>query len=325
MNSTSKERIVGFDIARAISIIWVVLYHSIDYANANQFYNHSAVKTLTYASLAIFTFLSGYLLASKYQFDEKGSVIEFYKKRFIRFYPLFLISSVILCLIGFNTWFDTAKGLLGLSPFWTPHPRTMWYCAMLISLYLLTPFWSKGNFWIKMMKFAVTMAVIAGMHLVFHSVEPRTFFYFPFYFLGILVAQYFNKFFLSASKSPKYVFSLLVLFVAIWVVQVITNNSLLKWGNSILGMFALLFLYMYVGEKMRDRNGFLGVISLLSYASLNIYLFHREVDETLLLLWRPNNPQLVFLYVGIIGLLITIVLAYWIQKGYDRIINKIRL
>jgi peptidoglycan/LPS O-acetylase OafA/YrhL len=317
-----KDRILGFDIARAVSIIWVVLYHSIDYANAGQLYNHSAVKTITYASLAIFTFLSGYLLASRYQFDKKGSVREFYKKRFIRFYPLFFVSSIILCLIGFNTWINTAKGLVGLSPFWTPHPRTMWYCAMLISLYLLTPLWSKGNFWVKVFKFAGTMAVIAIVHVMFHSVEPRTFFYFPFFFLGILVSQYGNSFFLTASKSPKYTFLLLILFVAIWIVQAMTNNSMLKWGNSILGMVSLLFLYMYIGEKMKNNKNFLWMISLLSYASLSIYLFHREVDEALLWLWQPSNPYIMFLYVGIVGLLITIVLAYWIQKGYDRILQN---
>ena len=325
MKNTSKERIIGFDIAKAVSIIWVVLYHSIDYANANHIYSHSVIKTLTYSSLAIFTFLSGYLLTVRYNFDEKGSVIRFYMKRFFRFYPLFLISSVILCLIGFNTWFNTAKGLLGLSPFWTPHPRTMWYCAMLIPLYLLTPLWSKGKFWSKMIKFMVTMAVIVVVHLLFHSVETRTFFYFPFFFFGILVAQYGNHFFISASKSPKYVFPLLALFVSILIVQVITNNSMLKWGNSVLGMVSLLFLYMYIGEKMVNKRSSLGRISFLSYASLSIYLFHREIFEGLLLLWHPSNSLILFLYVVILGLIIVIPLAYYIQKWYDSIINNMDL
>ncbi len=319
-----EERIVGFDIARAVSIIWVVFYHSINYANAPQLYVHSAVKTITYASLAIFTFLSGYLLASRYQFDKKESVIEFYKKRFVRFYPLFFVSSVLLCLIGFNTWFNTAKGLLGLSPFWAPHPKTMWFCGMLVSLYLLTPFWSKGTLLVEVLKFLGTMAVVAIVHLVFHSVEPRTFFYFPFFFLGILIAQYGNGIFLVATKSPKYVFPILVLFVVIWIVQVLSNNPILKWSNSVLGMVSLLFLYMYIGEKLKSREKLLKMISLLSYASLCIYLFHREVDETLLLLWQPNNTYVSFLYVGIFGLMITSVLAYWIQKGYDIILQKMR-
>ena len=316
-----EDRIIGFDIARAVSIIWVVLYHSIDYANASYFYDHSAVKSLTYASLAIFTFLSGYLLALRYTFNKKGSILEFYKKRFIRFYPLFFISSIILCLIGFNTWFNTAKGLMGLSPFWSPHPRTMWYCAMLIPLYLIMPLWSNGSLLSKILKFVGTMAIIAIIHMVFHSVVPRTIFYFPFFFLGIVVAQYNRDRFLAASKTPKYVFLLFTLFVLIWIIQLLTNNSLLKWVNSVLGMVALLFLYMYIGEKMKNNKCFLRVISLLSYASLSIYLFHREVDEILLFFWQPSNPYALFLYVGLLGLLITIILAYWIQKGYDKILH----
>lgn len=167
------------------------------------------------------------------------------------------------------------------------------------------------------------MAVITIVHLVFHSVEPRTFFYFPFFFVGILVAQYGNSIFIAASKSPKYVFPMFVLFVAIWIVQVLTNNLILKWGNSVLGMVSLLFLYMYIGEKLKYRRELLKMISLLSYASLCIYLFHREVDEALLLLWQPTNTCASFVYVGIIGLIITIILAYWIQKGYDRIVRKV--
>ncbi len=318
--TNTDNRIIGFDIARAVSIIWVVLYHSLDYSNL--WYQHSAVKTLTYASLAIFTFLSGFLLASRYNFEGVDCLKKFYKKRLVRFYPLFLISSILLFLIGFNTWFDTAKGLLGLSPFWTPHPRTMWYCAMLISLYLLTPFWSKGGFWKQIAKFVLMMTIIALIHIVFHSVEPRTFFYFPFYFAGIIVAQYDYDKFMVLMKSRTNAIVSLLLFFAIWVVQIMTNNSLLKWGNSIFGMYTLLSLYVFLGEQLKNNEHFVSTISILSYSSLCIYLFHREVDEGLLMIYHPDNPCVMFCYVGLLGLFITVPFAYCIQKSYDAIIKK---
>lgn len=317
------NRIIGFDIARAVSIIWVVMYHSLDYSNL--WYHHSAVKTLTYASLAIFTFLSGYLLASRYDFEGKDCLKLFYRKRFVRFYPLFFISSLLLCLIGFNTWFNTVKGLVGISPFWMPHPRTMWYCAMLIFLYFITPFWSKGGLWRQISKFAFTMVIIAGIHLVFQSVEPRTFFYFPFYFAGIIIAQYGYDRYMGILKSKSNVVVSIILFLIILGWQIVTNNSLLKWSNSILGMYAFMSLYVFGGEQLKNKKFFISVISLLSYASLCIYLFHREVDEVLLKICHPDNPYVMFCYVGILGLMITIPQAYYIQKGYDTIIHKMKI
>ena len=319
----TDNRIIGFDIAQAVSIIWVVLYHSLDYSHL--WYQHSAVKTLTYASLAIFTFLSAFLLGSRYNFEGKDSIKIFYKKRFIRFYPLFVISSILLCLIGFNSRFNTAKGLFGLSPFWAPHPRTMWYCAMLISLYLFTPFWSKGGFWKQFVKFVLTMFVIGGIHAAFHCVEPRTFFYFPFYFAGIIIAQYGYNQFMTLLKSKTNAIVFMMLFLTIWVGQIVTNNALLKWGNSIFGMYALLSLYVFLGEQLKGREHLVSAVSLLSYASLCIYLFHREVDEVLLMICQPNNPYLMFCYVGVLGLVITILLSYYIQKRYDAIIDKFRI
>lgn len=142
MNKEDK-RIVGFDVARGFSIIWIVaVYHVLPSAHLPL---TGPIKTITYSSLGIFTFLSAFLLASRYNFRAVGSIGQFYRKRVLRFYPLFILSSIILYAIGYNSLFATVKGILGISPFWKPHPTTMWYCAMLISLYLLTPFWATGG------------------------------------------------------------------------------------------------------------------------------------------------------------------------------------
>lgn len=324
MKIESKKRVIGFDIARVISIIILVLYHSLGYGCS--YYSHSAIRSIAYASLSIFTFLSGFLLATRYDL-QNCTFLDFIKRRLLRIWPLFLFSSVLLCLIGFNSWSNTAKAWLGLSSFWRPAPRTMWYVGLLIFLYIGTLFWAKGGLLKQMIKFAITMVIIVCMHLVFHKVDPRTFVYTPIYFAGIIIGQYGYRKFFSFITTSKYIIMLIMIFVAILFVQIFRfkSNLLLMWVNSIIGMLALMSCYVYLGEKWKNSKRLVSLMSMLSYATFCIYLFHREVFECLLMLWKPTSQYQMIPYLGFCGLAIVIPLAYYIQKGYDGIIKKTKL
>lgn len=324
MKIDSKKRVIGFDIARVVSIIIIVLYHSLGYGCS--YYSHSAIRTIAYASLSIFTFQSGFLLATRYDL-QNSTFLDFIKRRLLRIWPLFLFSSALLCLIGFNSWFSTAKAWFGLSSFWRPTPRTMWYVGLLIFLYIGTLFWAKGGFLKQIIKFAITMAVIVCIHFLFHSVDSRTFVYTPIYFAGIIIGQYGYRKFFSFITTPKHILMMFVLFVAILFIQIFKfkSNLLLMWVNSIIGMFALMSFYVYLGEKKKNNKRLVSMISMLSYATFCIYLFHREVFEGLIMLWKPSSQYQMIPYLAFLGLAIVIPLAYYIQKGYDGIIKKLNL
>lgn len=319
MKIDNKKRVIGFDIARIASIIIIVLYHSLGYGNS--YYSHPVIRSIGYASLAIFTFQSGFLLATRYDL-QNSTFLDFMKKRLLRIWPLFLLSSVLLCLMGFNSWRSTAKAWFGLSSLWRPTPRTMWYVGLLLFLYINTLFWAKGGLLKHVIEFVVTMCIIMGIQLIFHSVDPRTFFYTPIYFVGIILGQYGYRRFFSFIMTPRNIIMLLLLFAAILVAQVFTRSLLLMWVNSIIGMVALMSFYVYLGEKWKDNQHLVSALSILSYATFCIYLFHREVFECLLLLWKPSSQFLVVPYLGFVGLIIVIPLAYYIQKGYDKIITR---
>lgn len=321
MNKESR-RIIGFDVARAFSIIWIVaVYHVLPSAHLPLV---GPVKTITYSSLGIFTFLSAFLLASRYDFRKVGAIGQFYRKRVLRFYPLFFLSSIILYAIGYNPLFTTIKGLLGISPFWKPHPTTMWYCAMLISLYLITPFWATGSYREKMIKFLATMAAICGIQLAFHSVVPRTFCYFPVYFGGIIISQYKYQGFLNLLRSSRFLLYSCLLFLMILGIQLKYNSQWIIISNSAIGIMAFLSLYMFIGNMVgkaeSERYG--KAVAMLSYSSMCMYLFHREVHCALIWFYSPSSPLIMVLYLGIIGLLITIPLSYCIQRLYDLSINN---
>jgi hypothetical protein len=316
------KRIVGFDVARVFSIVWIVaIYHVLPHANLPQI---APVKTITYSSLSIFTFLSAFLLASRYKFENRSVIIQFYKKRVLRFYPLFFLSSVILCIIGYNSLFSTAKGLLGLSPFWKPHPTTMWYCAMLISLYLLTPYWSIGGIKKQILRFLATMGVIIIVELAFHTVVPRTFFYYPVYFCGIVVAEYGYKRFMSIVLNPKYGLFFFLIYAILLIIELFLKSEILIITNSGIGILALLSIYMLIGNfiSKSEHSHVVSVFVKMSYATMCVYLFHREVQFVLLQNWQPINSLLMMLYVGLFGLILSFLVSYYIQLLYDRSLNK---
>lgn len=317
---SNTNRIIGFDVARVFSIVYIIgVYHVLGYAGI--YGRHPVVRTFTYASLCIFTFISSFLLTSKYTFESKKEILCFYKKRVLRFYPLFFIASVLLYLLGVNNGIQTMKGLLGISPFIKPHPITMWYCAMLISLYLLTPFLATGGWKKQFIKFSAVMGIIILIEVLFHSVVPRTYWYFLVYFVGIIVAQQFGVSFLSFLKRNWII--LMVVFLAFVVLTFITRSSVLKYVNSGVGLFALLSLYLKIGDWIENKDKLTNCFLWLSYASMCMYLFHRQVYEVMLTIYHPATPMGVCLYLGLAGVIITIVLSYCIQKTYDYIIAKI--
>lgn len=316
-----NERIMGIDLARVVAIFVIIgLYHNLGYTG--KFHADPAVRVLVYSSLGVFTFISAFLLASKYGFSEKGEIVSFYKKRVLRIWPLFVISSIMLALMGFNAWLPTIKGIVGISPFWAPHPTTMWYVAMLISLYLITPFVVRGSIRHQCLKAFCVMTVIGLLQICLGTVVPRTFNYYTVYLVGLLVGKNFFASTLSFLRSKK---AIVISFV--WIVLVVavffTKNNYLKSFSSVVGIVSILNLSLLVADKLHSHRIFTQSISILSYSSFCAYLFHREIIWVLFKLYKPSGFLPVFLEVLIIGVPLSFIIAYFIQKYYDMLVMRI--
>ena len=315
------ERIIGFDLARVVAIFVIIgIYHNLGYTG--KFHADPAVRVLVYSSLGVFTFISAFLLASKYDFSEKGEIVSFYKKRVLRIWPLFVISSILLAFMGFNAWLPTIKGIVGISPFWAPHPTTMWYVAMLISLYLITPFVVRGSIWQQCLKAFCVMTVLGLLQICLGTVVPRTFNYYTVYLVGLLLGKNFFTSTLALLRSKKAIIISLV-----WIVLVLavffTKNDNLKSFSSVIGIVSILSLSLLVADKLHSHRIFTQSISILSYASFCAYLFHREIIWVLFKLYKPNGFLPIFFDVLIIGVPLSFIIAYFIQKYYDMLVKRI--
>ena len=149
-NSGFMVRDMRFDIARSLCMIYVVgVFHLTQYLGDSQEYylGHSPVGSRFVSStLGVFSLISGYFIGIKYGFKDRTEVLQFYKKRLVRFFPLFFIAALLLWLIGFNTLGQTICALMGVGCLVPEnlYPQTLWYISMLMIFYLITPTLVRG-------------------------------------------------------------------------------------------------------------------------------------------------------------------------------------
>lgn len=318
------NRIFGFDIARAFSMFYIVgVLHLTGYTDLAVSHNHAMVS-LIWSSLGCFTFLSAYLLASRYAFATLDDVITFYRKRVMRFYPLYLVSSLLLLAIGFNTWPETWKGLLGISPFWKPQQHTLWYIAMLIGFYIVTPLLCTHRLksFIRIGIFASIAVLTICLQKVFHSVDPRFFYYYLVYGFGIMCATSLKA---QTTKilHSKITLTTLIVYLPVFCYLAIRGNRAIMMAEGYVGIIVILNLAVLIGEKWQNNYRFSKLVHFLSYSSMCMYLFHREIYWMLLKLVQPVTDWGGVSYLFFVGLPLIMILSYWIQKVYDTICKSI--
>lgn len=319
----ARERLIGFDLARVIAIFVVIgIYHNLGYAG--HFHKEPSIRVIVYSSLGVFTFLSAFLLASKYSFSCKDETILFYKKRVLRIWPLFVLSSVILACLGFNSWATTIKGILGISPFWAPHPTTMWYVAMLISLYILTPFVLRGDVKKQCYKAVAIMTILGLLQITWGKIVPRTFNYYTIYMLGLIFGRNYFGSTMNFLRSFK-TLSISLIWIVLIMVVFISKNDILKSISSVIGIIAILNVSLLLADKLKTNHILTKSIAVLSYASFCAYLFHREIIWVLFKLFKPKGFLPVFLEVLCVAVPLSFFCAFYIQKIYDTAIQKLKI
>lgn len=342
-NAIDMTRDYRFDIARVLCMTYIVAFlHLYGYVynviSANVI---PSCHILCDACLGLFTFTSGYLLGKKYCFGQGGnSIKDFYVNRVVRIIPLFLLASLVLCLIGFNSAKATLYGILCLSPFLTPRPKTLWYIPVIIICYLITPMVCRKDIKNRICNPLIFIVLVFFMGRVL-PVDERFVFNVLFYLLGMATAPCFTWKF-SSKKGLILRCFVVVLFVVALVFckykpWVYTTNYLRI--TSALGVFAVLFLCDMIAkmvfpnenekeiEKKNRQNHSRVLVSRIvkniSYASMACYMFHRFFFWVGEKLWNPNVVALKWVYMAGMVFPIMLVLSYYIQKGYDFLVVRI--
>lgn len=327
------ERDYRFDIARVACMTFIVAFvHLFSY-----FYNKYVTAyylpgcaVLTDACLGLFTFASGYLLGKKYNFNKLHEVGVFYKKRLLRIIPLFLVASVVLYWIGFNNGRATMNGLLCISPFVEPRPMTLWYIPVILFCYLFTPFvCRKGFLWRLFSALGIIFAVFF-FRMMIPSIDLRFLFNIFFYFVGLVSAPYFDWKF---SKTPWLKWVIVALLLVFLFIDIFYTpgapGSIYESIFAGVGVFAFLIICQGLSGVVfkKGKNDILiaEMVKNVSYASMTVYMFHRFFFWGGEMLWNPSSPVLKLLYMDGVVFPVMIVLSYYIQRGYDLLVERIKL
>ena len=329
-----------FDVARATCMIYVIFVHLYDYVYdvkvGTAIVDVPALATIGDACMGLFTFCSGYLLGSKYIFGNQNdvNVWGFYKKRILRIFPLFVLSAVVLWLIGLNGMKQTLNGLLCISPFVTPRPKTLWYIPVILLCYAVTPIISRDTLKGRIRNCLIVYTLLLGVNRFIPTTDIRLLFNVFFYMVGVISSSCFDW-----KMNFRYgtLMKLLIIFVYIFLVCIgqMNDNFHLKLYKRIaggIGVISLLFVCEYISNlffdsvnNMKDRwkGQICSLIGYISYASMACYMFHRLFFWMGEQVWNPSVTWINWLYMGALVFPVMIVLSYYIQIYYDLLIKKV--
>jgi peptidoglycan/LPS O-acetylase OafA/YrhL len=315
------ERIAAIEYLRALCVLYIVgFWHLFDYTSAFSDTLLSLIpitERITYTTLALFVFISGYLLGGKK--NKALSTSLFLKKRLLRIIPLYFLAIFLFYLFSIDHSSTLLKALLGISMFYGPAPQTLWFICMLLFFYAITPFLLKiVDAPIKF--FATTFTfflIIIASKACFNGIDPRQILYFPAFILGLYCANF------GFSRKPTIqtaAYASLIIGLAISTIQF--SSSALTTLKFIPFVTAASYLVFSLCEKYGRHFKNNTTICILSYASFSMYLFHRPIFIAMQKLYYPSNPIWQALYLAGPCLLIIIATAWSIQKIYDNILNS---
>ncbi len=320
--NNNKQRDTGVDILRSIGMIYIIGYwHIFNYTDPFPAYFNFFTDLLTRIILAFLVLMSGYYAGKG--FNIKNSFWDFYRKKVIRIYPLYFLALVIFFFIGINGTNGTLTGALLISMFIKPVPWTLWFITMLMVFYIATPIIQHCLHRYKLSVLIYTSIFVCSLLLFYgivtNQLDVRLIMYFPAYLIGIIVAN--RK--LHHFYKYKYMFAIIA-FIIIIVMPLDVTNNYLKALIIIPFITIIAFILMLWSRSIDIQSSFfIKYATMLSYSTFCMYLFHRPVYELLMYIYRPTQLIWQLSYLVLIGVPLTIVLSYYIQKSYDVFMNKL--
>ncbi len=294
-------------------MLYIVGYwHLFDYTKAFPEWKNSITYGICLIVLGLFVVISGFLVG--YSTKKSISLIHFFKTRFIRIYLLYALAVAIFYLYGINGGTTSLKSMFFIPMVFGPAPLTLWFINMLVLFYLATPFLFKlaenpGNyFWFILAVLLIMFTLLATTT----TIDKRVFLYFPCFCIGVYCSQHGLNTRVVNSRTASMVLGLWLIFLITgidsWTLQI------LKQLLMILSCSYLMFSLSYFNEE-KFKN--LGIVSVISYSSFAMYLFHRPIYMSVKAFYFPESGKFQILYLLTVCLTLVIFISWTLQKLYD--------
>ncbi|MCC7304439.1 acyltransferase [bacterium] len=322
-----REKNLGIELLRILSVMYIVgFWHMVSYTASSYPLGESVFfDRLTNILLGSFVFISGYFLGARdVQFTVRD-IRSFYTKRFIRLYPLYLVALLVFQFVGLNKTITTTKAVFLSAIMVQPAPLTLWFVTMLLLFTLLAPFfivllrnWNSKVFWL------FVALLLGGLYLynsVTQRIDVRMMLYLPVFLYGMAVSV--NGFSKNWKKWATGFFLLGVLVTSLTslVGSLSRNNEFILQIPLILGAAPILF-HIFSGIPISSPR-LISWVTTLGYTCYCTYLFHRIIYQGLLTVYSPVYVWQQVIYVVVVGLPMTVLLSYGIQRSYDWLVRSV--
>ena len=286
------------------------------------------MKYITICVLSTFTLLSGYFL-KKYDISTISDVMHFYRRRLQRFWIPFFLSAVTLHVASLaihHPWFIShwhfLATVMGFSIFTPPSPGTIWYISMLMTFYMITPLilYIKPIRW----KIVVSIILVITMDVLVSEFDLniRVTYYLPVYLSSLFIPSLW----IQKIKNIRFIFFLLLLILLFFSIYAIQIRWIAIVTSVIIGPICLISL----SQNLAKYSVVCKLSSIVSYSSMNMYLFHRHIYMTLVLFFSLcgigsfHEMKTSFWLLFLIALPTIIIFSFYLQKIYDGLCRRFR-
>jgi peptidoglycan/LPS O-acetylase OafA/YrhL len=289
-----SERIVEFDILRALAIILIIFFHIannpyiIHYLDINQ----SFISILGLIGLSLFFFMSGFLLQYSYGvIENRADLYTFFRKRITRIYPLYWIFALIIIAVYRLSVLNSVVYLAGIQALLYPKfVDTLIYpfISTILIFYLLFPI---INHYSTTVRKLLTISLIPALFFItaitvggFSSSQVLA--YYGVFIVGILAAklEMYEKM-VNLDVKPTSFLSLIVLITIIlgWTYSYDAQSHsliLTVCSTNVIGALSALTIFylviLYVKSSRRVPHTFFFFTAYSSYA---VFLLHQPVFD----------------------------------------------
>jgi peptidoglycan/LPS O-acetylase OafA/YrhL len=341
-SSPYKTLIPGLTMIRYPLAIWVILHHTLDFNVFRSLKNAPlylvAITETGNQATTVFFILSGFVISHSWFRTNQPKAKDFYLKRFLSLYPLYLIS--LIAILSSQYGLNSDKNyiyfhIFGLQPYllessWFTLNGPGWSLGVEFLLYLLFPIIIKPMAQIKRVKTCLAVLVIVEIIIVgalFVNGNEQFNFYLLYHFppfqlfhfaAGILCYLVYSnpRNVLTMTKFPIIVST--ALFVMAIYFSHISSISVLKYGVVMVAPSILLILSIALNDKSHSVSPpsfFRKTLVQAGEATFVLYITHWAwVGVLRKLLAFQSNEALMYLSLTCLLTVFTII-AFLVQKN----------